>query len=99
MKVITLDARRWTDIAAFYADLLAALEAPEWHGTGLDALFDSMIGGDINGLEPPYRIEIDGASSMPREVEAHVALVAWIMASHTAWEAGQPAVSIVPKRR
>jgi len=99
MKVITLDGSRWTDIPAFYEDLLSALEAPEWHGTGLDALFDSMIGGDINGVEPPYRIEIDRASDMPREVEAYVALVAWIMASHTEWEAGQPQVSIVPRRR
>src|SRR3569832_1445140 len=99
MKVITLDGSRWTDIPAFYEDLLSALEAPEWHGTGLDALFDSMIGGDINGVEPPYRSEIDRASDMPREVEAYVALVAGVGAGRAGGGAGRPRGAGGPGRR
>src|SRR3569832_533133 len=89
MTVITLDGSRWSDIPAFFEDLLSSLVAPEWHGTGLDALFDSMIGGDINGVEPPYRIEIDRASDMPREVEVFVALVAWFLVCFSVSLAGR----------
>jgi len=32
--------------------------APEWHGRNLDAVWDSLTGGDINQRNPPLRIII-----------------------------------------
>jgi RNAse (barnase) inhibitor barstar len=55
---IRLDARGWTDAESFYDAFLAAVDAPSWHGHSLDALSDSLIGGGINGIEPPFAIEI-----------------------------------------
>jgi RNAse (barnase) inhibitor barstar len=55
---IRLDARGWTDVESFYGAFLAAVDAPAWHGHSLDALSDSLIGGGINGIEPPFAIEI-----------------------------------------
>lgn len=34
--------------------ILQQVEAPEWHGIGLDALEDSLVVGDINKAQPPY---------------------------------------------
>jgi RNAse (barnase) inhibitor barstar len=99
MRVIRLDASTWTNVLDFYEAILAAVEAPEWHGRNLNALYDSMIGGMINGVEPPYRIEIAQSASMPLEVETEIALAAWIMAVKTPWENGEPLVSIIPARR
>lgn len=57
-EAIRLDARGWTDAESFYDALLAAVDAPAWHGHSIDALADSLIGGGINGVEPPFSIEI-----------------------------------------
>ena len=46
----------WKNIANeedFYNSILPQLDAPEWHGRNLDALSDSLVGGGINGIEPP----------------------------------------------
>ena len=46
----------WKNIANeedFYNSILLQLDAPEWHGRNLDALSDSLVGGGINGIEPP----------------------------------------------
>jgi RNAse (barnase) inhibitor barstar len=98
MRVIRLDAHRWAGVGDFHTDLMAALEAPDWHGTGMDALIDSMIHGNINGVEPLYRIEIEHAQDMASDVEVWVAQVAWVMAKLAPWTDGEPQVSIVPAR-
>ena len=70
MRTIELDATRWWKVTDFYDDLLNALEAPEWHGRNLNALYDSIIWGDINGVEPPYTVRIRNMSNTreaPRE--------------------------------
>ena len=43
---------------------LRAVGAPEWHGHNLDALWDSLTGGDINRRNPPLRIHITGLDEM-----------------------------------
>ena len=50
VRVIKLDAAKWRSIADFYDAILAALEAPHWHGRNVNALVDSMWGGSINGI-------------------------------------------------
>ena len=67
MKVLKLDAGRWKTMGDFYDALLAAIQAPRQHGRGLDALIDSMIYGGINGIEPPYRIEVTGGATIARD--------------------------------
>ena len=60
MKVIELDASGWLTPLDFYEALLASLGAPEWHGRNINALIDSMIVGDINSVEAPYRVVVTG---------------------------------------
>lgn len=98
MRVIRLDAKHWSTCADFYEAILTALEAPEGHGRNLNALYDSMIGGMMNGVEPPFRIEIVNARDCPHEVSAELALAAWIVAEHAPLENGEPQMSIVPAR-
>ncbi|MDR5727952.1 MAG: barstar family protein [Terriglobia bacterium] len=64
MRVIKLDATRWTSWSDYYDAILSALEAPHWHGHNANALFDSMVGGGINGVEPPYKIWIIGTAGL-----------------------------------
>ncbi len=75
MRIIELDATKWKKVLDFYADILRALEAPEWHGESIDALIDSMIYGRINAIEPPYVVRVLGASALPKDVREHVDIV------------------------
>ncbi len=47
----------WLNICSkdeFYNLVLPQCEAPSWHGRNLDALNDSWVAGDINGVKLPY---------------------------------------------
>lgn len=46
-------------------DRPAALQAPEWHGHNLDALADSIRGGDLNRVNPPFAVRIVGTPASP----------------------------------
>lgn len=75
MRIIELDATKWKDGLDFYADLLRALGAPEWHSESVDALIDSMICGGINAVEPPYIVRVLSADSLPKEIREHIETV------------------------
>lgn len=60
MKVIAIEAHDWLAPSDFYDSLLSALGAPGWHGQNVNALIDSIIHGDINEVEPPFRVEVSG---------------------------------------
>ena len=79
MRTFTLQASEWKTPSDFYESILAVLEAPRWHGTGVDALIDSMIYGGINGIEPPYRIWIKGTADLPVPVKAELGLLAEVI--------------------
>jgi RNAse (barnase) inhibitor barstar len=65
MLEITLSGAHWTAPDDFYNALLPSLGAPDWHGHNLDALWDSITGGDINAVNPPFRVKIAGVDQMP----------------------------------
>ena len=69
MDDIHLDGRSWQSADDFYAAYLTAVGAPEWHGHNLDALWDSLTGGDINQRNPPFRIRILGLEQMGPEAK------------------------------
>ena len=60
MLEIMLESSSWNSPEDFYHDLLAALGAPDWHGHNLDALWDSITGGGINEVNPPFVIRVVG---------------------------------------
>jgi hypothetical protein len=39
-----------------FTTVFRAVGAPDWHGRNLNALRDSIAGGDINEVEVPYRL-------------------------------------------
>ena len=73
VRTIELDAQGWNTGLDFYEALLAAIGAPAWHSSGVNALIDSMVWGGINSVEPPYEVlihEVQGlADDARREVE------------------------------
>jgi RNAse (barnase) inhibitor barstar len=71
MKVIRLDASGWRSTEDFYSELLPQLGAPGWHGRNLDALEDSLYGG-INQVEPPFKVELQGAQGLSPELRQFV---------------------------
>ena len=73
MKVIELDAGLWREYLDFARALLAVLEAPHWHGTGVDALIDSMVYGGINGVEPPYTVVIKNFHLLDHALSTEIA--------------------------
>lgn len=54
---ISVDWQEISSLEEFYDSFLIQIQAPDWHGHNLDALNDSIVNGDINGIEPPYEIE------------------------------------------
>jgi RNAse (barnase) inhibitor barstar len=69
MQEITLHAAGWTTREDFYAAYLPAVGAPDWHGHNLDALWDSLIGGDINAVNPPFRVRFIGTANLPADCQ------------------------------
>lgn len=74
-----LDAGGWQTVADGWNALLAALEAPDWHGRNLDALADSLSGG-LNGVEAPFALCLIGTPALPPEVGAWLDRVAGVFA-------------------
>jgi RNAse (barnase) inhibitor barstar len=58
VRELVLDASTWNNADDVYDSFFRAVGAPAWHGRNLDALNDSIAGGDINKTEVPYRIVI-----------------------------------------
>ncbi len=51
-----------------YNSLFEQLDSPSWHGKNLNALWDSISGGGINGVEPPYRVLIRNENEIPDDL-------------------------------
>ena len=68
MKRIYIDVSEWQTTDAYYRALLFEINAPDWHGPNLDALWESITGGDINEIMPPYRVEVRGSQRVPTEL-------------------------------
>ncbi|MDC0657167.1 barstar family protein [Leisingera sp. SS27] len=64
MKQISADISACRTADEVYDVLLAVLEAPDWHGRNLDALWDCLVNGD-NGLCPPFSITFNGSERLP----------------------------------
>jgi RNAse (barnase) inhibitor barstar len=60
MTELELDARGWRSAEDVWDGVLKALGAPVWHGHNLDALADSITGGDLNAVNAPLKIRVIG---------------------------------------
>ena len=69
MKRISIDISGCKTVDEFCGILLSALEAPDWHGRNLDALWDSIT-SEINNVMPPYSIEVSTDKDLPSTVAA-----------------------------
>jgi RNAse (barnase) inhibitor barstar len=58
MRELVLNGADWATKDDVYNTFFHAVGAPEWHGRNLDALADSIAGGQINQVEVPYRLVI-----------------------------------------
>ena len=56
VRELNLDARHWQTSDDLYTSFFEAVGAPAWHGRNFDALNDSIVTGEINRVEVPYRI-------------------------------------------
>jgi RNAse (barnase) inhibitor barstar len=72
MRLIELDAKGWKSQFDFVHSLTRALGSSEGHGISPDALVDSIIGGSMNSVEPPYTVQISNLNAAPKEVADYV---------------------------
>ncbi|WP_028135543.1 barstar family protein [Bradyrhizobium japonicum] len=82
MHKIELDASSWKAARDFRRALKVAIGAPEWHGDILGAFLDSMFGGGMNGLEPPYVIKIANSVALAPELTQTLHEFALAIAEH-----------------
>jgi RNAse (barnase) inhibitor barstar len=95
MREIVLDGSNWRSVDDFYAALLPALGAPDSHGRDLDALSDSLRGGELTQVDPPLAITISGIYTMAPDVERLVRSFA-DLADALATEGTEISVEIAP---
>ncbi|MBR0957189.1 barstar family protein [Bradyrhizobium japonicum] len=69
MQTIQLDASSWTTANDFRSALKTAIGAPEWHGDGVGAFLDSIFGGGMNVLKPPYIIKVVNTAHLAPELK------------------------------
>lgn len=69
MRTIQLDASDWRSRDDFYNAIFEALGSPSWHGRNFNALRDSIGVGQINRIEPPFRILITGLADAAPEAQ------------------------------
>jgi RNAse (barnase) inhibitor barstar len=74
MKTLKIDVSDCVTADDVFQRLLAILDSPDWHGRNLDALWDSIT-SDINGLLPPYAIEVVGRDDVPKPVSVLLARI------------------------
>lgn len=67
VKELLLNGAEWTCKDDVYTSFFRAVEAPAWHGRNFDALRDSIEIGQINNVEPPYRVIIQNYSQIGAE--------------------------------
>jgi RNAse (barnase) inhibitor barstar len=82
MRIIEIDGTNWETVLDFYRALFDALGAPEWHGTSIDALLDSMIWGGINAVEPPYTVRVRGTSNLPNKIRDEIEVLKKYLGIH-----------------
>lgn len=67
MRIIELDAKNWQEPVDFSNDLLAAVGAPDWNGTSIQALLDSLIWDGLNKEKPPYTLQIKNTKNLSKK--------------------------------
>jgi hypothetical protein len=72
VHTINLDASSWNTGLDFYDAILPALGAPDWHGRNANALVESIVWGEINAIEPPYRVRVTNLRERPQRVQEEV---------------------------
>src|SRR5438093_13771552 len=63
-KEIILEGCRWRTQDDFYDAFFLAVGSPKSHARHLDALADSICGGQINSVDLPYTLVIRGYDRM-----------------------------------
>ncbi len=63
-KEIILDGAHWRTQDDFYDAFFRAVGSPKSHARHLDALADSICGGQINDVDIPYTLVIRGYDRM-----------------------------------
>ncbi len=51
---IALDGRGWETELDLIEAVIEGVDGPFWHGRNYNALYDSLVVGSINGIDPPY---------------------------------------------
>jgi RNAse (barnase) inhibitor barstar len=69
MRHLTVDVSTCRTKDDLYLSFLVALRVPDWHGHNLDALWDSIT-SDVNGVMPPYVIEVSGSAALSEDAAA-----------------------------
>jgi hypothetical protein len=72
MHEIELDASSWKTAQDFRLALKTAIGAPEWHGDIVGAFLDSIFGGGMNALKPPYVIKVVNTANLAPEMREMV---------------------------
>jgi RNAse (barnase) inhibitor barstar len=72
IKAVLLDGTDWRTKDDFYNAFFTAVGAPDWHGKNFNALRDSIVAGQINQINLPYTIRIEGLDEMSAAIRTLV---------------------------
>ena len=78
-REILLDGESWRGKDDFYDAFFLAVGSPRSHARHLDALADSICGGQINNVEIPYTLVVTGYDRMQEAARRFVDRVCRIL--------------------
>jgi RNAse (barnase) inhibitor barstar len=78
-REIVLDGAGWRSQDDFYDAFFLAVGSPKTHARHLDALADSICGGQINEVDIPYTLVIRGDSRMQEAARRFVDRVCLVL--------------------
>ena len=79
MERLCIDASRLQTADDVWTAVLTALGAPASHGRNLDALEDSLRGGDLNAVNAPLTVAVTGVETAGSEARIAVAKIATLI--------------------
>jgi RNAse (barnase) inhibitor barstar len=78
-REILLDGAHWRTQDDFYDAFFLAVGSPTSHGRSLEALADSVCGGQVNDVDIPYTLVIRGYDRMQESARRFVNRVCRIL--------------------
>ncbi len=87
---IVIDGHDWETELDLIEAIIKGVDGPFWHGRNYNALYDSLVIGSVNGIDPPYDFVIRPPANPTPELAA---AISYFLATIEEWRTEGAGVS------